>query len=187
MRAILFASATVASRTGRRSRSPRVHAPAALFHRAARYTIDVAPSTSNRRISRLPALVIRPRRVLPPVECCLGTSPSQAAKCRALLKATMPSPTVAATGDAVIGPMPGIVARRRAVSSCRACATIPASRVATLSAERRQVLELVHALRCGQAELGRQAAQGVRQHGLLLGQQRSGRMQGEDVLLLQAL
>jgi hypothetical protein len=30
------------------------------------------------------------------------------------------SPTVAAIRDAVIGPMPGIVARRRAVSSCRA-------------------------------------------------------------------
>src|SRR5215207_5688372 len=118
MRAISFASATVASRTGRRSRSPRVHAPAALFHRAARYTIDVAPSTSSLLISRLPALVIRPRRVLPPVECCLGTSPSQAAKCRALGKA----------------PMPGTVAKRRAVSSPRACATISASRAAIRSA-----------------------------------------------------
>src|SRR3954451_1314137 len=122
MRAILFASATVTSRTGRRSNSPRAHAPAAPFHCAARYTIDVAPSTSRVRISRLPALVIRPRRVLPPVERCRGTRPSQAAKCRALRNAPMLPPTVAATSEAVIGPMPGTVAKRRAVSSPRACA-----------------------------------------------------------------
>jgi transposase len=42
--------------------------------------IDVAPRTSNLRISRLPVLVIRPRRVFPPVEYCRGTKPSQAAK-----------------------------------------------------------------------------------------------------------
>src|SRR5438270_13971550 len=117
MRAILFASATVASRTGRRASSPRVHAPAALSHCAARYTIDVAPSTGRVRISRSPAFVIRPRRVLPPVERCRGTSPSQAAKWRALRKARMLPPTVAAISEAVIGPMPGTVARRRAVSS----------------------------------------------------------------------
>src|SRR5215213_5567292 len=107
MRAILFASATVTSRTGRRSSSPRTHAPAALFHCPARYTIGVAPSTRSLRISRLPAFVIRPRRVLPPVECWLGTRPSQAAKCRALLKFPMPSPTVAASSEAVIGALIG--------------------------------------------------------------------------------
>src|SRR3954453_2825073 len=73
MRAILFPSAPVASRTGRRSSTPRSQAPAVLFHCAARCTIEVAPSTSNLRISLLPALVIRPSRVLPPVECCRGT------------------------------------------------------------------------------------------------------------------
>src|SRR4051812_20472007 len=57
------------------------------------------------------------------VEYWRGTRPSQAAKCRALLN-TLMSATVAAISDAVIGPMPGIVARRRAVSSPRACATI---------------------------------------------------------------
>ena len=55
----------------------------------------------------------------PPVEYCRGTRPSQAAKCRALLNMPI-SPTVAAISDAVMGPIPGIVARRRAVSSCRA-------------------------------------------------------------------
>jgi hypothetical protein len=70
----------------------------------------------------LPVLVIRPRRVFPPVEFCRGTRPSQAANCRAVLNRLI-STTVATISDAVIGPMPGIVARRRAVSSCRACAT----------------------------------------------------------------
>ncbi|SHF52662.1 hypothetical protein SAMN02746095_03588 [Acidocella aminolytica 101 = DSM 11237] len=69
--------------------------------------MDVAPITSSLRISRLPVLVILPRRVFPPVECCRGTKPSQAAKCRALLK-TLMSATAAAIRDAVIGPMPEI-------------------------------------------------------------------------------
>src|SRR3712207_9563167 len=93
MRDILFASATVASRTGRRSRSPLAHAPAALFHCAARYTIEVAPSTSDFRISRSPALVIRPRRVLPPLARLRGHSPSLAAKCPALPQAPESPPT----------------------------------------------------------------------------------------------
>src|SRR3712207_9186980 len=107
MRAILFASATVTSRTGRRSSSSRTHAPAALFHCAARCTIEVAPSTSRVRISRLPALVIRPRRVLPPGEGWRGTSPGQAGECRALLKGPMPSPTVGGIIEAGGGPVPG--------------------------------------------------------------------------------
>ena len=110
MRAILFASATVTSLTGRRSRIFLSQAPTALFHPSARWTIEVAPSTSSLRISRLPVLVIRPRRVFPPVEFCPGTRPSQAANCRAVLNREI-SPTVAAISDAVIGPMPGIVAR----------------------------------------------------------------------------
>src|SRR3979411_2983718 len=114
MRAILFASATVTSLTGRRARIPLVQAPAALFHWGARYTIEVAPRTSNLRICRLPALVIRPRRFFPPVEYCRGTRAGTAAKRRALLNTPM-SVTVAAIKDAVTGPIPGIVARRRAV------------------------------------------------------------------------
>ena len=79
----------------------------------------MAPTTSDLRISELPVLVILPGRVFPPVEYCRGTKPSHAAKCRALLNALM-SATVATISDAVIGPTPGIVAMRRAVSSCRA-------------------------------------------------------------------
>jgi hypothetical protein len=107
--------------------------PTALFQPSARWTIDVAPSTSNLRISRLAALVIRPRRVFPPVEFCPGTKPSQAANCSAVLNREI-SPTVAAISDAVIGPIPEIVARRHAVSSWRACATISASKVSMPSA-----------------------------------------------------
>jgi tripartite-type tricarboxylate transporter receptor subunit TctC len=43
---------------------------------------------------------------------CFGTRPIQAAKCRAEAKFDT-SPTVATIADAVIGPMPGIAARRR--------------------------------------------------------------------------
>src|ERR1035437_9489740 len=105
MRAILFARATVTSLKGRRPCIALVQAPTALFHCEAREVIEVAPSTSNRRISRLPDLVIRPRRVFPPVEYCRGTRPSHAAKCRAVLNKLM-STTVAAISDAVIGPTP---------------------------------------------------------------------------------
>ena len=115
MRAILFASATVTSLTGRRSSADLVHAPSEVFHLSARKTIDVAPRTSILRISELPALVIRPSRFFPPVEFCRGTKPSQAAKCRALLNKPM-SLTVAAMSDAVIGPTPGMVASLRATS-----------------------------------------------------------------------
>src|SRR3954452_24374371 len=211
MRAFLLARATVTCRTGCRSSSPRTHLPAALSQCAARYTIEVAPSTSKVRICPFPALVILPRRVLPPLECCRGTSPSQAAKCRALLKLPMPSPTVAVIREAVIGPTPGIVASLRATSCCRACATICLSRpamrsVVALQCSRssegsacllrkarvllhqcHEFLELAHALRHDQSELGRQAAHGVGQHGFLLDQERSHGVQGECSLLLQAL
>src|SRR5665811_810262 len=43
---------------------------------------DRAPTTSNERKYRLPALEIEPRRSLPPVELCFGTSPIQALKSR---------------------------------------------------------------------------------------------------------
>ena len=61
---------------------------------------------------------------------------TQAAKCRALWNTPM-SATVAAIRDEVIGPMPGIVAKRRAVSSCRAWATISASNASVLSSSAR--------------------------------------------------
>src|SRR3954451_12261530 len=54
-------------------------------------------------------------RSLPPLECCRGTSPSHAANWRPFLNADG-SGTVAAIAEAVIGPMPGIVARLQLAS-----------------------------------------------------------------------
>src|SRR5215813_1714149 len=51
------------------------------------------------------------RRCLPPVEFCRGTRPSQAANSRPLRK-PLGSTTVAAMAVAMIGPMPGMLARR---------------------------------------------------------------------------
>ena len=42
----------------------------------------MAPVTSSHRRYRFPCFEILPRRSLPPVECCLGTSPIQAARLR---------------------------------------------------------------------------------------------------------
>ena len=60
-----------------------------------------------------------PRRSLPPDEFCRGTRPIQAANCRPDLKSDA-SVTVAAIALAVIGPIPGIVSRRR-LSSFERC------------------------------------------------------------------
>src|SRR6476659_7211134 len=145
--------------------------------------VDVAPRTSNLRISRLPVLVIRPRRFLPPVEYCRGTRPSQAAKCRALLNMPI-SPTVAAISDALMGPIPGIVARgfilprlnddlrfdcldacssRTAVVE-QSCEHMPRCLGECLIRVHKccQFLQLADALWNSQAKLGRQATQGVR-------------------------
>ncbi len=62
-----------------------------------------------------PCLEIRPMRCLPPVEFCLGTRPIQAASSRPFLK-TSGSVMEAARALAVIGPMPGMVSRRRLAS-----------------------------------------------------------------------
>lgn len=43
---------------------------------------DMAPMMRNWRISACPSFETRPRRFLPPEECCRGTRPSQAAKSR---------------------------------------------------------------------------------------------------------
>ena len=73
-----------------------------------------------------PRLVICPSRVLPPVEYCRGTSPSQAANCRPFLK-SRPLPTVATRAEAVIGPMPLRVWARTASALERTCTRISCS------------------------------------------------------------
>jgi len=76
-RAVLFASATAASFSGLRATSlPIQETSNSGFFRPHRMT-ESAPITSSRRIVRSPILVMLPSLVLPPVEFCRGTRPSQ--------------------------------------------------------------------------------------------------------------
>ena len=68
----------------------------------------LAPMISSRLRDRSPIFVVAPRRCLPPVECCLGTNPSQAAKSRAFRKVSGGGASVA-IAVAISGPMPGTV------------------------------------------------------------------------------
>ena len=81
MRAILLASATAATLIGRRSIIRASQSRFVPRCRAYRMTA-MAPVTRSHRKYRLPCFEIPPRRSLPPVECCLGTSPIQAARLR---------------------------------------------------------------------------------------------------------
>src|SRR5258708_1295546 len=58
-----------------------------------------------------------------PVEICLGTSPSQAAKSRPLVN-TSPAPIAATIALEMIGPMPGTLINRSQPASWRAMASI---------------------------------------------------------------
>src|SRR4029078_10231879 len=109
MRAVLLARATATTKLGRRRRRPITHGCVLVAFE--RNRLALAPLISNRRKYRLPRLDMPPRRCLPPVESCRGTRPSQAANSR-LLRKPLGSATLAAIALAMIGPMPGIVARR---------------------------------------------------------------------------
>src|SRR5262249_44817979 len=76
-----------------------------------RSKLALAPLIRSRRKYWLPRLDIPPRRCLPPVEFCRGTRPSQAGNSRPLRK-PLASANVAARAGAMIGPMPGTLARR---------------------------------------------------------------------------
>ena len=70
--AVLLAKATAASLRGLRSSNCSSHAEADLLPGLAKRMTDTAPTNSNWRNLSLPALLILPRRCLPPVECSLG-------------------------------------------------------------------------------------------------------------------
>ena len=127
MRAILFASATRANIAGlRASRSPS-HVPGCASRWVWRLIITLlAPMISSRLRDRSPIFVVAPRRCLPPVECCLGTNPSQAAKSRALRNVSGGGASVA-RAVAIKGPIPGTVISRRATSFSLAQRKISAS------------------------------------------------------------
>lgn len=95
----------------------RARSPPVLL--CAKPTTATAPQIKSRRRSRWPILDVAPSRVLPPDDFCLGVSPSQAAKSRPLPKLSAVGAS-ASSAVAQITPMPGIVIRRFAVSSCRA-------------------------------------------------------------------
>jgi hypothetical protein len=102
---------------------------------------------SNCRNRSFPALLILPRRRLPPVECSRGTSPSHAAKWRPDSK--LPGSIVTATVTAVIGPTPGISLSSRPIglslwraTSCRFSDSTFASRSAIAAPFRRTAISL---------------------------------------------
>src|SRR6185312_10972770 len=109
MRAVLFANATATTRLGRRRRSPITHGSALVAFERSR--LALAPLIRSRRKYWLPRLDMPPNRFLPPVGFCRGTRPSHAANSRPLRK-PLGSATIAATAVAIMGPMPGIVAKR---------------------------------------------------------------------------
>jgi hypothetical protein len=111
MRAILLASATAATLIGRRSIICASQSRRVPCCRACRITA-MAPVTSSHRKYRFPCFEILPRRSLPPVECCLGTSPIQAARLRPD-ENSFQSPTSETTAVATMGPTPGICSSRR--------------------------------------------------------------------------
>ena len=81
-RAMLFANATATTGIGFRSSIRASQDPFGAPRLDAHRITAVAPMTSNRRMSRRTIFDVFPSFCLPPVECCRGTRPSQAAKSR---------------------------------------------------------------------------------------------------------
>src|SRR6516162_3292977 len=211
MRAVLFASATATTSGGRRRRSPITHGSALVaFERS---KLALAPLIRSRRKYGLPRLDIPPRRCLPPVEFCRGTRPSQAANSRPLRKPPG-STTVAAMAVAMIGPMPGTLARRwltglllcqamscfsiaaTAASSCSICAASTCSdlarqirqpRVVLIADNGNQLADVAQALRRDHAELGQMPAQSVHQTCALAHQPLPATVQQHGSLLVSRL
>src|SRR5262249_5248207 len=129
MRAVLLARATAASLGFLRLTSPSSQAAGLPLPRCTCWTTDMAPQTRRRRRSSSPARVITPSRVLPAVEWSLGVRPSQAAKWRAERKVAG-SGAFMTSMAAVIGPTPGIWAKRRLASFWRCQAISRASSLA---------------------------------------------------------
>jgi len=92
------------------------HEPAGAPFRAAQRTTELAPMMSRRRSVRSPIFDVAPSLCFPPVECCNGVSPSQAAKSRPRLNVSAGGAS-AAMAVAITGPTPGMLMRRRATSS----------------------------------------------------------------------
>ena len=99
-----------------RARSARNHPPSGVSLLESVGRTALAPWIRSLRRWQLPRLVIPARRGLPPVVICRGTRPSHAARSRPRAN-VRPSPIAAERAVAFSTPMPGMVARRRALSS----------------------------------------------------------------------
>ena len=120
---ILFASAMATNILGFLANIPDSQDLFGIVLRPSQFKRDIALMIKSRRISACPAFDIRPSRSFPPAECRRRTRPSQAAKSRPRRKLSMGGAN-ASTAIALIGPMPGIVCKRRAVSVSDARAQI---------------------------------------------------------------
>ncbi len=116
MRAILLASATATSILGLRASIRASQELGSAPRRSAQRTTVIAPMINSRLMSRWPIFDILPSRVLPPVEFCRGTRPSQVEKSRPLRKLAIGG-AKASIADAQIGPIPGMLISRLASSS----------------------------------------------------------------------
>ena len=133
IRACLFARATAATWVPRRALSCGSQTLRVSFFPSHRRMTAMAPWSKSRRRYGLPRLLTPPSLVLPPVPCCVGTNPSQAAQWRPFLKA--PGSWTAAThAVAVSGPTPSTALSRCQTSNCWASCPIRAlSRVIAVS------------------------------------------------------
>ena len=115
MRAIRLASATATTLRGLRSSTLANHGSFVLPRRTAHEISAMAPAIKSRLRPRWPIFDILPSLGLPPVVCCFGTSPSQAAKSRPRRKLSMrpQSPSRPATARSparvVCSPVPNAV------------------------------------------------------------------------------
>jgi len=116
-----------ARRDGTLERGDFSHALALSGSRAAALVAELAPMIRRRRKLRSPIFVVRPNRSLPPLECCLGTRPSQAAKSRPRRKVTAAG-AKGTSAVAMTGPTPGMVISLFATGSVLARLAISRSR-----------------------------------------------------------
>jgi len=116
VRAILFARATTTTSRCVRADGSTIHSASAERFRSACETTDLAPCRNILRKYSLPHLLMPSSLVFPPVECCLGTSPSHAERSPPLRK-VMPLPMAATSAVETSGPKPGISMSRRHASS----------------------------------------------------------------------
>ena len=97
------------------------HESSGIPRQMAHRIFAMAPVIRSRLRSRWPIFDILPSLSFPPVVCCRGTRPTQAAKSRPLWKVCIGG-AKACSAIAVIGPTPGMVKRRDASSSWRVVA-----------------------------------------------------------------